>query len=256
PPAHASCLEMLAPVMTMREGARMYAPGGQLLHAGDRLEQPGLVAALESLAGEGAAGAYTGTIGRSLLALSEERGGLLTQADLESYEPQWNEPVAAVWHGLRVLTRGGLSGVAVALERLPPLRGLPPAERVLALLEALDGVPAPETHTTNLAVADAEGNACVLTTSLPRFRRLAAGPRPAPEQHARGGRSAARADGARAAHAEHDGAERRARRRGPRPRGRRRRRDAAAHCARGRRRRDPRRGPLAPGGRRPAARAR
>ena len=27
PPAHASCLEMLAPVMTMREGARMYAPG-------------------------------------------------------------------------------------------------------------------------------------------------------------------------------------------------------------------------------------
>ncbi|MGH2972937.1 MAG: gamma-glutamyltransferase [Gaiellaceae bacterium] len=28
PPAHASCLAMLAPVMTMREGAHMYAPGG------------------------------------------------------------------------------------------------------------------------------------------------------------------------------------------------------------------------------------
>src|SRR5947209_345621 len=166
PPAHASCLEMLAPVMTMREGARMYAPGGRLLHTGDRLEQPGLVAALESLAAEGAADAYTGTIGRSLLALSDERGGLLTQADLEAYEPQWNEPVAPAWHGLRVLTRGGLSGVPATLERLPPLRGLPPAERLLALLDALDGAPGPETHTTNLAVADADGNVCVLTTSL------------------------------------------------------------------------------------------
>src|SRR5439155_7861427 len=63
PPAHVSCLEMLAPVMTMREGARMYAPEGRLLLPGERLQQPGLVRALESLADEGAAGAYTGSIG-------------------------------------------------------------------------------------------------------------------------------------------------------------------------------------------------
>ncbi len=31
PPAHAACLAMFAPVMTMREGARIYAPGGRLL---------------------------------------------------------------------------------------------------------------------------------------------------------------------------------------------------------------------------------
>src|SRR5919201_1271736 len=42
PPAHASCLAMLAPVMTMREGARIYAPGGRLLGAGELLRQPGL----------------------------------------------------------------------------------------------------------------------------------------------------------------------------------------------------------------------
>ena len=41
-PAQASCLAMLAPVMTMNEGARIYAPGGVLLQTGDRLEQPGL----------------------------------------------------------------------------------------------------------------------------------------------------------------------------------------------------------------------
>ena len=47
PPAHAKCLAMLAPVMTMREGGQIYSPGGRLLEAGDRLDQPGLVAALE-----------------------------------------------------------------------------------------------------------------------------------------------------------------------------------------------------------------
>src|SRR5881396_2426391 len=48
-PAHVACLEMLAPVMTMREGARIYSPDGQLLRPGDRLDQPGLVAAMTAL---------------------------------------------------------------------------------------------------------------------------------------------------------------------------------------------------------------
>src|SRR5205814_11966 len=81
PAAHAACLAMLAPVMTMNEGARIYSPGGSLLEAGGRLEQPGLATALELLATEGPASAYSGTIGQALLALSEERGGLVTAAD-------------------------------------------------------------------------------------------------------------------------------------------------------------------------------
>jgi gamma-glutamyltranspeptidase / glutathione hydrolase len=166
PPAHAACLAMLEPVMTMREGARMYAPAGRLLQTGDRLDQPGLVAALESLAAEGAAGAYRGTIGESLLALSEERGGLLTRADLETYAPRWAEPVETPWAGFLFLTRAGISGVPTTLARLPRLRGLPAGERVLALLAALEGSSGPETHTTNLVAVDAAGNACVVTTSL------------------------------------------------------------------------------------------
>jgi gamma-glutamyltranspeptidase/glutathione hydrolase len=166
PSAHVSCLEMLAPVMTMHEGARIYAPGGRLLHVGESLRQPGLVPALESLADEGAAGAYTGTIGEALLALSDARGGLLTRDDLASYEARWSEPVVVPWLGLHFLTRAGLSTVPATLPRLPRMRGLTPAERVLALLAALDDATAPETHTTNLAAVDAEGSACVLTTSL------------------------------------------------------------------------------------------
>ena len=166
PAAHVSCLAMLEPVMTMREGGRMYAPAGRLLRTGERLEQPGLVTALESLTEEGAAGAYTGTIGRALLELSRERGGLLTESDLSAYAAAWGEPVEAPWLGTRFLTRGGLSGVPDALARLPRLRDLGPAERVTSLLGALDGGAGPETHTTNLVAVDADGNACVVTTSL------------------------------------------------------------------------------------------
>ncbi len=78
PPAHANCLAMLAPVMTMREGGRMYSPGGRLLEAGDRLDQPGLVTALEVVAAEGARTFYEGTLAESLLELMEERAGLVT----------------------------------------------------------------------------------------------------------------------------------------------------------------------------------
>jgi gamma-glutamyltranspeptidase / glutathione hydrolase len=70
------------------------------------------------------------------------------------------------WLGLRFLTRAGLSGVPATLPRLQRLRGLAPAEQVLALLAALEGSSGPETHTTNLVAVDADGSACVLTTSL------------------------------------------------------------------------------------------
>jgi gamma-glutamyltranspeptidase/glutathione hydrolase len=166
PPAHAACLAMLEPVMTLREGAGMYAPGGTLLRAGDRLHQPGLAAAFESLADEGAAGAYTGTIGRALLELSSERGGLVTRDDLAAYAARWSEPVATRWCGTRFLSRGGLSGVPAAIAQLPRLRDLDAAERVLALVAALDAAPGVESHTTNLVAVDHDGNACVLTTSL------------------------------------------------------------------------------------------
>jgi gamma-glutamyltranspeptidase / glutathione hydrolase len=165
PSAHAACLAMLAPVMTMNEGARIYSPGGSLLETGARLEQPGLATALELLAEEGPESAYDGTIGAALLALSEERGGLVTAGDLASYEPVWSEPVEVEYLGRRILTRSGISGVPETLPRFPRLHGLPPPDRALALVRALDGDPG-DAHTTNLVAIDAEGSACVLTSSL------------------------------------------------------------------------------------------
>src|SRR5439155_3703845 len=165
PAAHASCLAMLAPVMTMDLGARIYSPDGELLREGDVLRQPSLEKVFALVAHEGAATAYTGSLAEALLSLLRQRGGRITRDDLAAYEARWYEPIEVEYAGLRVVTRAGLSGVPELLARLPSLRELTATERVLELLPLLEprGV---ETHTTNVTIADADGNACAFTTSL------------------------------------------------------------------------------------------
>jgi gamma-glutamyltranspeptidase / glutathione hydrolase len=169
PAAHAKCLAMLAPVMTLREGGRIYSPGGRLLEAGDRLDQPGLAAALEVVAAEGARTFYEGTLAESLLGLMQERGGLVTPEDLAAYRVEWMQPAEVDYAGVRVQTRGGLSQLTDTLAALPPLRGVSAAGRALVLARLLAApLYSGRTYedTTNLCVVDASGNACVVTTSL------------------------------------------------------------------------------------------
>ncbi|MEO5577394.1 MAG: gamma-glutamyltransferase [Gaiellaceae bacterium] len=163
PPAHAACLRMLGPVFTMQpDGERIYAPTDRLLGAGETLDQPGLVAALQLFADEGAGSVYDGSIAAVLAAVE---GVPVTADELTRYEAHWEAPVDVAWLGRRALTRDGLSGVPSTLSRLTRLRGLGETERVHALLAALAGAES-DGHTTNLVTADAEGRACVLTSSL------------------------------------------------------------------------------------------
>lgn len=169
PPAHARCLAMLAPVMTMREGARIYSPGGRLLGPGERLEQPGLVATFEVVAAEGARTFYDGTMAEALLELMERRDGLINPDDLGAYRVGWLPTAGVDYAGVRVETRGGLSGLGETLVALPTLRGVSPAERALLLARLLAAPPYSGRggqHTTNLCAVDAAGNACAITTSL------------------------------------------------------------------------------------------
>jgi gamma-glutamyltranspeptidase/glutathione hydrolase len=163
PPAHAACLAMLAPVFTMQpDGARIYAPAGRPLEAGEPLSQPGLAAALELVADEGAATAYAGSLAEALVAVE---GIGVRRGDLQRFEARWVAPVEVGYAGTRFLTRAGLSGVPESLARLPVLDGLNESERVHALLRALDSRGA-DGHTTNLVTVDVEGRVCVLTSSL------------------------------------------------------------------------------------------
>jgi gamma-glutamyltranspeptidase / glutathione hydrolase len=154
-PAHAACLQMLAPVMTMREGGRIYSPDGRLLDTGDRLEQPGLVAALELVAGEGGRSA---SLRERLLELMAERGGLVTRDDLETYAPRWTEPVRARHAGVTLLSRSALNSPLPVLDALTEIDFVSIAHALRADERNAD--------TTNLTVVDGSGNAVVLTTSL------------------------------------------------------------------------------------------
>jgi gamma-glutamyltranspeptidase/glutathione hydrolase len=165
PPAHAKCLAMIAPVFTLDAGARIFSPRGKLLEAGDMLQQPGLVAALELLADEGAASLYHGSLADAFLDLMVERGGTVARTDLEAYAPRWIEPVSVPYRGRRFLTRGDLSGLPETLPRIPELATVDEAGRVVALEAALRGQDL-SGDTTNITVADRDGNVCVLTTSL------------------------------------------------------------------------------------------
>jgi gamma-glutamyltranspeptidase / glutathione hydrolase len=160
---------MLAPLMTLREGAEIYSPGGRLLESGDRLDQPGLVRTLEIVAEEGVLTFYEGTLADALLELMEERGGLVTRGDLHAYEAVWLDPVEAHYAGTRIRTRGGLSRLVETLEQMTPVRDLLPADRALTLAQVLTAPPysgRKYDDTTNLNVVDDQGNACVVTTSL------------------------------------------------------------------------------------------
>ncbi len=164
PLAHALCLAMLAPVMTLGDGAEIFSPEGTLLETGDRLVQPGLARALEHVAEEGPDSMYTGTLGEALLGLMDDLGGPVTRDDLTAYAARWSEPVTANYLGLRVATRGGLSRIAETVSALAPLPRSP-GGRAVALAQALAAPPA-NGHTTNLVTADQDGNVCVLTSSL------------------------------------------------------------------------------------------
>ena len=154
-PAHAACLEMLAPVMTMREGERIYSPQGRLLAIGERLEQPGLVRALEVVAEEGGRSA---SLEAALLELMAERGGLVTEADLRSYEPLWRRSVQAEHVAVTLCSRPALNS---PLPVLSASTGSDPVA-LAAALRSTDG----HGDTTNLVVVDSDENAVVLTTSL------------------------------------------------------------------------------------------
>jgi gamma-glutamyltranspeptidase/glutathione hydrolase len=124
------------------------------------------VKALETLADEGPRSVYEGTIGKALLELMEERGGLVTEEDLHAYDATWLEPVNVEFRGYDILTREGLTDFPGALASLAPLHGLAEPQRALALVEALRDEPPSQRGTTNVSVTDDDGNACVLTTSL------------------------------------------------------------------------------------------
>lgn len=166
PPKHALTMRMILEGLRRDRGSEIYTPGGVPLQSGDLLRQPGLATAFDLLAAEGAQTFVKGTIAERILALSDERGGLLTREDLASYEAIVTPaPTGAQFGPYRVAARDDLVGYLRSLARLPADDAATPRRWAPAFADAF-AFPDRHGDTTNLAVVDADGNACVFTSSL------------------------------------------------------------------------------------------
>jgi gamma-glutamyltranspeptidase/glutathione hydrolase len=82
---------------------------------GDTLKQPELAAVLQRIGSQGRAGFYQGRTAELLLAEMKKGGGLITQQDLDNYQPKWRAALHGQYRGYGVITMPPPSSGGVAL---------------------------------------------------------------------------------------------------------------------------------------------
>ena len=81
---------------------RRNSPNGRAPLAGDVFRNPGLAGSLRLIANHGPAGFYEGRTADAILAISHEKGGTMTAADLREFEPEWVDPISTTYRGWTV----------------------------------------------------------------------------------------------------------------------------------------------------------
>jgi gamma-glutamyltranspeptidase/glutathione hydrolase len=82
--------------------ARTYLVGPRAPRAGEMFRNPDLAASLRLVAENGARGFYEGKTAEAILAISREKGGTMTAADLKEYAPAWVDPISTTYRGWTV----------------------------------------------------------------------------------------------------------------------------------------------------------
>jgi gamma-glutamyltranspeptidase/glutathione hydrolase len=82
-----------APELKLHEASwQVFTKDGTPFEEGETLKQADLALTLELLSKD-PQDFYRGSIGKALVALMKERGGIITEADLRAYKPAWLQPV-------------------------------------------------------------------------------------------------------------------------------------------------------------------
>ena len=79
-----------------------FMPGGRTPRAGEIFRNPRLANTLRLVAQKGPAGFYEGKVADAIVAISREKGGTMTVADLKEYAPQWVDPISTTYRGWTV----------------------------------------------------------------------------------------------------------------------------------------------------------
>lgn len=191
---------VIAPILTASGGvAKIFAPDGKPMRAGETFRNEDLGETLEWLAEDGARLFLDGDVGKAIVAQSESQGGHLTYDDLEHYRVARREPLYWRHRGAQValnpppaasgaLIAFGLAFLAALTDKGGALDAPALAEAMRATNEArathgeglaerlAGGVLARELRdaqahppayrgTTHISVIDAEGNAAAVSLS-------------------------------------------------------------------------------------------
>jgi len=105
--------------------ARIFAPRGRPLTAGEILVQRDLAASLQQVAEGGRDAFYRGPLTRALVTYSRAHGGLFEESDLDTHQTEVVAPLATVYRDLTVYTTPPPSQGIVVLIMLNILEGLP-----------------------------------------------------------------------------------------------------------------------------------
>ncbi|WP_439407617.1 gamma-glutamyltransferase [Bradyrhizobium sp. DASA03076] len=105
--------------------ARIFAkPDGKPLGEGDRLVQRDLADTLASIAAQGVRGFYEGPVAEKIAKAVSDAGGIMTPADLKTYQPAIRTPVHGTYRGYDIVSMPlPSSGGVVLVETLNILEG-------------------------------------------------------------------------------------------------------------------------------------
>ena len=174
--AQAGLLVLLRDILLLtEEGRAVFAPGGRLLRAGQRLRNPLLADVLDDVA----RGSVTGfaSLGEALQAAADRAGALVGAEDAAAYAVVEREPLRTAYRDAEVVTNAPPSfGGALVLAALEELAAQPRADGSAAssvrLADALTRMserhltgPLAVRGTTHVSVLDADGGLAAMTLS-------------------------------------------------------------------------------------------
>lgn len=199
-PRQAYLNRILQPILTLSaEGSSIYAPKGRPVREGERVFNPELAHFLGRLLGEGEEALYGGRTAQQIAADMRQGSGLLSAEDLAAYRVIERDPLCSTYRRHRVLTnpppsRGGsllelslgllesqslselewqssdhlalLAGVMMEVDELRGQGYLTPGDLSGSMRAAFASRLRRFTRgTTQVSIADADGNAASMTTS-------------------------------------------------------------------------------------------
>ncbi len=117
--------------------ASAFLLNGRAPRSGEVMKNPDLAKTMRLVGERGTAGFYEGPTSEAILAISREKGGTMTAADLKDYQPEWVDPISTTYRGWTVYELPPNTQGIAALMMLDLMERFPIGEYGLTSAKAL-----------------------------------------------------------------------------------------------------------------------